>query len=80
MNSRNGEWITKTISYRLQFIDSAKFMTSSLSNFINNLAEEIHITKFKYGHYNDKCETFEMKYKDFECYLEILSFKNDLIE
>ena len=80
MNSRNGEWITKTISYRLQFIDSAKFMTSSLSNFINNLAEEIHIIKFKYGHYNDKCETFEMKYKDFECYLEILSFKNDLIE
>ena len=55
-------------------------MTSSLSNFINNLAEEIHRIKFKYGHYNDKCETFEMKYKDFECYLEILSFKNDLME
>ena len=80
MNSRNGECITNAISYRLQFIDSARFMTSSLSNFINNLGEGNHRIKFKYGHYNDKCETFEMKYNDFECYLEIPSFKNDLIE
>ena len=31
--------ITKTISYILQIIESAIFMTSSLSNLINNPAE-----------------------------------------
>ena len=37
-----GEEITKNISYILQFIDSARFMTSSLSNLANNLSERIH--------------------------------------
>ena len=34
--------VTKTISYRLQFVDSARFMASALSNLVNNLAEGIH--------------------------------------
>ena len=38
----NGEEITKAIFYRLQFIDSPRLMASSLSNFVNNLAEGIH--------------------------------------
>ena len=38
---KNGKEITKTTSYRLQFIDSARFMASSLSNLFNNLAEGI---------------------------------------
>ena len=50
---KNGEEIRKTISYRLQFIGSARFMASSLSNLANNLAEEVHKVKYKYGH-NDK--------------------------
>ena len=29
--------ITKTLSYRLQFIDSPRFMTSFSSNLVNNL-------------------------------------------
>ena len=33
--------ITKTISYR------ARFKSNSLSNFVDNLAEEIHKIKFK---------------------------------
>ena len=41
------------ISYILQFIDSARFMKSSLSNLVNNLPEVIHKIKYKYGH-NDK--------------------------
>ena len=53
-----GEEITKSISYILQFIDSARFMTSSLSNLIYNLSEEIHRIKCKFGHYNKKCEIF----------------------
>ena len=38
---KNGEEITKNISYVLQFFDSARFMASLLSNLVNNLSEEI---------------------------------------
>ena len=47
---KNGEEITKNISYILQFIDSARFMTNSLSNLVNNLSERIHRIKCKFGH------------------------------
>ena len=47
--ARNGEEITKNISYILQFIDSAIFVASSLSNLANNLSERIHRIKCKYG-------------------------------
>ena len=52
--SKNGEEVTKTISYKLQFIDRARFMASSLSNepIADNLAEGIHKFKCKYGHDN----------------------------
>ena len=36
-----------TISYKIKFIDSARFMMSSLSNLVDNLAEGIHKTKCK---------------------------------
>ena len=39
---KNGKGITKKIFYRLQFIDSARFIGSSLSNLVNNLSEGIH--------------------------------------
>ena len=38
----------KYTSYILQFIDSAEFMASSLSNLVNNLSEGIHRIKCKY--------------------------------
>ena len=47
---KNGEEITKNISYILQVIDSARFMASSLSNLANNLSEGIHRIKCKHGH------------------------------
>ena len=37
--------LQKQLSRRLQFIDSARFMASSLSNLVNNLAEGVHKTK-----------------------------------
>ena len=43
----------KTISYRLQFIDSERFVTSSLSNLLDNLAEGIH--KIKWTNCNTCC-------------------------
>ena len=36
---KNREEITKNIFYILQFVDSARFMVSSLSNLVNNLSE-----------------------------------------
>ena len=47
---------TKIISYRLQCIDSARFMANSLSNLVNNLAEGIHKIKCKYGNEYKQCE------------------------
>ena len=77
---KNGEKITKNISYILQFIDSAKFMASSLSNLLNNLSEGTHRIKCKYGHDDKKCETCGIKYKYCDCFLEYASFKDYLIE
>ena len=54
---KNGEEITKNVSYILQFIDSARFMASSLSNLVNYLCEELHRIKYKSGHGNKKCDT-----------------------
>ena len=53
-----------TISYKIRFIDSTKSMASSLSNLVDNLAEEIH----------------KMKYKDCYCFLKYESDKNNLIK
>ena len=72
--------ITKTESHSLQFIDSARFMASSLSSFVNNLAEVIHKIKCKYEHDNKKCDTCGIKYKNCDCFLEYTNFKDDLIE
>ena len=41
----NGEEITKNIPYRLQFIESARFMANLLSTLVSNLAERIHKLK-----------------------------------
>ena len=40
----------KMIFFILQFIDSARFMVSSLSNLANNLSQGIHRVKCKCGH------------------------------
>ena len=45
---KNGEEVTKNVSYIIT--DSSRFISSSLSNFINNLSEGIHKIKCKHGH------------------------------
>ena len=67
-------------SYILQFIDSARFLASSLSNLVNNLSEGIHRIKCKLGRDDKKCETCAIKYKYCDCFLEYANFKDDLIE
>ena len=77
---KNGDELIEKLSYKLQFIDSARFMAGSLSNLLNNLSEGIQGIKCKYGHNNRKCETCRIKYRNCECSLESTNFKNDLIE
>ena len=48
--NKNREEVTKTRSYKIQFIDSARFMASSLSTLVDNPAEGIHKIKCKYRH------------------------------
>ena len=68
------------LSYILQFIDSARFMASLLSNLVNNLSERLHRIKCNLGQYGRKCETWRIKYKYCDCFLEYTNFKDDLTE
>ena len=65
-----GKKFQKNISYILQFIDSARFIASSLSNFVDNVSEGIHRFKCKHEHDDKKCETFGIKYNYCNCFLE----------
>ena len=56
----NGEETTKNISYVLQFIDSARFKASSLSNLVNNFSEGIRRIKYKYEHAEKNVKTMEL--------------------
>ena len=51
---KNGEEVTKNMSYILQFIDGTRIMASLLSNLVNNLSEGIHRIKCKFGHDDKK--------------------------
>ena len=70
----------KNISHILQFIDSARFMASSLSNLSNDLSKGIQQIKGKLGNDDEKCKTCCIKYKNCNCFLECTNFKDDLIK
>ena len=61
----------------LQFLDSARFMVSSLQNLVNNLSKGIHKIKCKFGHHD---KNVKLKYKYWNYFLEYTNFKDDLIE
>ena len=72
--------ITKNISCRLQFIDSARVMASSLSNLVNNLSEEIQKIKCKYGHDDKKREICGLNVNIATVFLNTQTLKMILIE
>ena len=61
---KEGEENIIIISYKIKYIHSARFMSNSLANFLNNLAEKIH----------------KIKCKDCACFLEYESVNNNLIK
>ena len=60
---KNGNDETVEILYKIKFIDSFRFMSTSLSHLVNNLSE---------GVYNDKCT-------DCKSYLDYMSIKEKKI-
>ena len=64
--------IIKNISYRLHFIDSARFMVSSLSNNVNNISEVIQKIKCKHRQDDKKYKICRMKLKYCDCFLEYI--------
>ena len=52
--NKDGNESVATISYKIKFIESARFMARSLSNLLNNLAEGIH---------EIKCKDYFLKYE-----------------
>ena len=38
---------SKTVTYKLKFIDSFRFMSTSLSSFVDNLSEKLHSDRCK---------------------------------
>ena len=44
-NSQERTWYGKTITCKIKFIDSFRFMSSSLSSLVDNLSEDFHNTK-----------------------------------
>ena len=81
--SRNGDETTKDISYKLQLINKARYVESSLSNFVGGLAEGTHKIKCKYGH-DDKKNVLKnacgIKHKYCEFCLKYTKVRDDLIE
>ena len=60
---------TKTMFCRLQFIDSGKFMASSLSNLVDNLGEGIYKIKCKSRHGNENVKFAELNTKIVSAFL-----------
>ena len=61
---KDGNKSVVTISYKIKFTDSARFMASSLSNLVDNIAEGIH----------------KIKCKDCDCFLKYENGKDNLIK
>ena len=61
---KDGNESVVTISYKIKFIDSARFMATSSSHLVDNLTERIH----------------KIKCKDCDCFLEYESVKDNLIK
>ena len=62
---------TKNITYILKFVDSTKFMASSLSNLVNSLSEEIQKIKCTFGHDDGKSKSYKIKYNIVTVFLKL---------
>ena len=59
---KDGNESVVTISYKIKFIDKARFMVTSLSNLVDNLTEGIHKIKYKDSDYFLEYESVKEKF------------------
>ena len=64
----DGDKSVETISYKIKFIDSMRFMTTSLSKLADNLTEGIHKIKCKYGNCFFEYESVEDNLIKYKCF------------
>ena len=81
-------FIIKALAEEKQFTCLGKIHKKYTEKYINftvqiekevTRIDEIHKIKCKYGHEDKKCETYDIKSKYCDCFLEYTHFKNDLI-
>ena len=77
---KDGNESVVTISYKINFIDSARFMATSLSNLLDNLAEGIHKIKCKNCDCFLKCESVNDKLIKYKCLSCNKDYSNKLDE
>ena len=62
--NKEGNKTTESISHKIKFIDSMRFLATSVSNLVDNLTGGIH----------------QLKCKNCNCFLEYKNIKDSLIE
>ena len=70
--------ITKLVSWTLQCFDSARFIATQLSNFVNILGKGICKINKKFAHDDKKSDSRRIKYKDCNCFYEHTNFKDNV--
>ena len=73
--NKSQEEVARNICSILQFIDSPRFMVSSLSIIINNLSEVIRRIKCKYRQVDEKMSNCRIRYKYCDSVLECINVK-----
>ena len=73
------EKISQKIYLTYYNVLKAQDLASSLLNLVNNLSEGIHRIKCKFWNDDKKFETYGIKYKYSDCFLEHTNFKYKLV-
>ena len=77
---KGGNKSVVTISYKIKFIDSARFMATSLSNFVDNLTEGIHKNKCKYCNFFLNMKVLRIIWSNMNVYLAIKIIQTKLMK
>ena len=77
---KDGNESVETISYKIPFIDSMRFMTTPLSKLVDNLTEGIHVTKCKDCDFLLNMKVSRMIWWNVNVYLAIKIIQTRLME
>ena len=78
--NKDGNESVVTISYKIKFIDSARFMGTLLSNLVGYLTEGIHKIKWKDCDWFLEYETFKHNFVKYKCLFSNKDYSNMLMK